>query len=202
MNLRTAATSARAAGKQAPRSSLDLLMDEWRASKWPPRIQRCVRRVLNELCAQSILVLRREPRLEVMVRPEAEHSVWAYFPMHPELQTPRQATPKPSSMADFRRVLRAATDELYRRRLAAQKYKPKPATRVLLVLSEKHFAEQSIRKSEDQLRDHFGHVLLYLRDPKASNDCANAMRTWRASSEIARKAAFARWKGPREGQVG
>jgi len=35
------------------------------------------------------------------------------------------------------------------------------------------------------LRDHFGHVLLYLRSPKAPNDCPDAMNEWRRNAERA-----------------
>lgn len=51
-----------------------------------------------------------------------------------------------------------------------------PTTRVLLVLSEKLTEEDA-----DHVRDHLGHVLLYLQHPRANNDCADAMREWNAS---------------------
>lgn len=135
--------------KTTENSNLNLLMDEWGANEWPQRVQDCVRLVLKELADSSLLILRNEPKLEVMVRPEAFHSVWAYFP------------------------IRRATDP--------RQYKPKAATRLLLVISEKHFTEQSMRQSERKLRDHFGQVLLYLSNPKARNDCPDALREWRAS---------------------
>jgi hypothetical protein len=34
---------------------------------------------------------------------------------------------------------------------------------VLLVISEKHLEKQAVRKTNAELRDHLGHVLLYLR---------------------------------------
>ena len=136
--------------KTTENSNVNLLMDEWGANEWPQSVQDCVRLVLKELADPSLLILRNEPKLEVMVRPEAFHSVWAYFPIRRGRSIPRQ-------------------------------YKPKAATRLLLVISEKHFAEQSMRQSERKLRDHFGQVLLYLSNPKARNDCPDAMREWRAS---------------------
>jgi hypothetical protein len=120
------------------------------AEKWPQRVQGCVGLVLKELADPLLLILRNEPKLEVMVRPEAFHSVWAYFPIRRGRPIPRQ-------------------------------YKPRVATRLLLVISEKHFAEQSMRQSQRRLRYHFGQVLLYLSNPTARNDCPDAMRERRAS---------------------
>jgi hypothetical protein len=102
------------------------------------------------LSPEALLSLKRAPKLEVMVLPEAGYSVWAYFPVH-------------------------------RRRGIAQELRPKPATRLLLVLSEKHFQEQPVKLSENHLRDHLGHMLLYLRSPKAPNECSDALREWRSN---------------------
>jgi hypothetical protein len=52
---------------------------------------------------------------------------------------------------------------------------PKPETRVLLVF---HAWRKQQKDFEEYLRDHIGHVLLYLRDPKANNNCAAAEREW------------------------
>jgi hypothetical protein len=160
---------------------VDSLMDEWRIRKASSRIQTCMRRVLRELLSESLVLLRNEPKLEVMVRREADHSVWAYFPMHPRLQTPKLPPPKPRTTADLIIAIKEAKYEFYRRRLAAQKYQPKPATRVLLVLSEKHFEKQSLKLSASDLRHHFGHVLLYLRNQRARNECIDAEREWNSS---------------------
>jgi hypothetical protein len=132
-----------------PEAYVDLLMLEWRMGEASRRVQTCVRQVLRELDASAQLTLR-EPKLEVIVLPEALFSVWAYFPIH-------------------------------RRRRIAQQYKPKSATRVLLVLSEKGFHEQPLKRSIAELQDHLGHTLLYLRDPKARNDCVDAQREWRSA---------------------
>jgi hypothetical protein len=56
---------------------VDLLMQEWHSPKWSPRIQRCVRKVLEELDVETQLTLGREPKLEVMVLPESTYGVWA-----------------------------------------------------------------------------------------------------------------------------
>jgi hypothetical protein len=122
-------------------------MDEWRMGEQSPSIQSCVRKILHELRPEAHLRLK-DPRLQVMVLPESEYSVWAYFPVH-------------------------------RGRWIARKVLPKPETRVLLVLSTAGFAEEPAKTLEDYLRDHFGHILLYLRSPKASSECADAQKEWR-----------------------
>ncbi len=138
--------------KRAP-SYVDFLMDEWRMREYSGRVQGCVGLVLRELSGEALLALR-DPKLEIIVMPEADFSVWAYFPIH-------------------------------RRRTIAQRLRPKPATQVLLVLSETHFVKQALTRSKDELRDHFGHALLYLRNPKARNECADAEREWRALNRMA-----------------
>lgn len=129
-------------------SYVDLLMQEWRMGEASHLIQTCMRQVLRELDVEARLRLRNEPKLEVMVLPNAAYSVWPYFPIH-------------------------------RRRVIARQYGPKPATRVLVVLSEKLFHEQSLKLSMAELRDHLGHTLLYLRSPTARNECVDAGREWR-----------------------
>ena len=124
-------------------------MNEWRMGEQSRRMQTCLRRVLNELVDEALLTLK-DPKLEVMLLPEADFSVWAYFPIHGN-------------------------------RLIARRLRPKPQTRVLLVLSTAAFGKEPVEMLEDGLRDHFGHVLLYLRSPKARNECADAQREWRSS---------------------
>jgi hypothetical protein len=53
----------------------------------------------------------------------------------------------------------------------------KPSARVLLLLR----TEDTDSDSEfmDYLRDHLGHVLLYLRSPRLRNECEDAGREWR-----------------------
>jgi len=102
--------------KTATDSYVESLIDEWRMRNCSRRVQTCVRRVLKELSAETLLFLRRELKLEVMVLAEADYSVWAYFPVN-------------------------------RRRLIAQRLRPRPTTRVLLTLSEKHFQEQPLKRS-------------------------------------------------------
>jgi hypothetical protein len=127
---------------------VDLLMREWRLDEQSEVFQARVRLVLRELVAGCQLILRREPRLEVMVLPDSRDSVWAYFPIH-------------------------------RRRRIARELQAKPETRVLLLFDAKKFTQE--HAAEDYLRDHLGHTLLFLRSPKAWNDCDAAWKEWLAS---------------------
>jgi hypothetical protein len=129
-----------------------LLMAEWGLTDHSEKLKKCVRRVLTELCTSSQLVLRRNPKLQVVVLSDAHFSVWAYFPVHHRRMVVRQ----------------------FRIRL-------NPTTRVLLVFSETQVEQQPARKTNAELRDHLGHVLLYLRRPKAQNECKDAWREWQTS---------------------
>jgi hypothetical protein len=132
-------------------SYVDLLVAEWGIDKHSPKVQTCMRRVLSELIAGSQLALRKNPKLQVVVLPEAAHSVWAYFPIHQK-----------------RTIIRHFNIRL------------KHGARVLL-LSEKHGEEQSARKTNTELRHHLGHTLLYLRSPRRSNECEDADKEWQES---------------------
>jgi hypothetical protein len=57
---------------------------------------------------------------------------------------------------------------------------PRSDTRVLLVFGTASFERDKRKFFEECLRDHLGHVLLYLRSPKANNCCPEAMKEWRA----------------------
>jgi hypothetical protein len=69
-------------------------MHDWGMTEQSKRIQTWVRRILGELQVEALLALRREPRLEVMVRRDASFSVWAYFPMHRKRLIAQQHGPK------------------------------------------------------------------------------------------------------------
>ena len=130
-------------------SLVGLRMREWGMDGQPQCLRTSVRRVLNELDTEALLRLQ-DPRFEVVVRPEPDFSVWAYFPIHG-------------------------------RRLIARQLRPRRQTRVMLVFSLGGLAHDSAESFEECLRDHLGHSLLYLRDPKAWNDCAAARKEWRSS---------------------
>ncbi len=70
---------------------------------------------------------------------------------------------------------------IYRRRLIARRLHPKAETRVLLVFSAAGFEKEPAEQFVESLRDHLGHVLLYLRNPKARNECADAQKEWQRS---------------------
>jgi len=62
------------------------------------------------------------------------------------------------------------------RRLVDDGFLLRADSRVLLVISENLSDEDA-----DHMRDHLGHVLLYLRHPRAKNDCGAASREWNAN---------------------
>jgi hypothetical protein len=70
---------------------------------------------------------------------------------------------------------------VYKKRWIAQQCEPKPSTRVLLLFGEEQCEEEGAEALEDHLRDHLGHTLLYLRSPKAPNNCPDAQKEWRSS---------------------
>jgi hypothetical protein len=57
----------------------------------------------------------------------------------------------------------------------------RPDARILLELNPERIEGQSMKQTREELRDHLGHTLLYLRSPKAKNDCMNALLEWRRS---------------------
>jgi hypothetical protein len=135
--------------------NVEFLIAEWEIGKSSPQLQACMRKVLGELAGEAQMALR-DPRLQIAVLPEAPDSAWAYFPIH-----------------RMRSIVRDFHIDL------------KQAARVLLVISEKHFKKQPGRVSNADLRDHLGHTLLYLHNPKAQNDCNNAMKEWRQCRSMA-----------------
>jgi hypothetical protein len=134
----------------------DLLMRQWGLDNQSAKFQREVRAVLMELDTPIQLLLRNEPRLQVeVVKGWGPETVWAYFPM-------------------------------YKARSIAKRFRLKSTTRVLLVLGSRMFHERTRRitgqDATHHLRDHLGHALLYLRQPKARNECLDAEREWKDCS--------------------
>lgn len=127
---------------------IDRVLDEWCAGNQPPKVTACLRRVLGELSPSAHLLLLSATSLQVTIRPDADFSVWAYFPVHKRRRIVRQLE------QDGGFSLRAST-------------------RVLLVISEKLATEDT-----DNVRDHVGHVLLYVQHPRAKNDCEAAGQEW------------------------
>jgi len=107
--------------------------------------------MLGELVAEALLQLR-DQRLQVILWDEPfGMDVWAYFPLHRRRIVARHQA--------VQRVLR-------------------PNTRILLTLRKTAFLTEPARKMDSLLRDHFGHILLYLKDSRALNDCPDAMKEW------------------------
>jgi hypothetical protein len=177
-------------------SYVDFRLQEWRMDEQSPRLQASVRRVLNELDAEALLRLK-DPKLEVeVVAAEENHSIWAYFPVR------RLTASKEQPLAKIRETIAGLPLPLSERnreramrlfgQLIVQVLQPKPRTRVLLVFSTACAESEPRRAFEQQLRDHLGHVLLYLREPKANNDCTAAMKEWRMSVRAPAKKAAAK----------
>lgn len=130
----------------------DLLLREWEIPVGS-RTEDCLRSVLEELQPSAQMLLRNEPKLQVLVHPKAGVSVWAYFPAHQR-----------------RSIVRSLGIQLT------------PTARVLLLIRVQN--DESDSQFMDHLRDHLGHVLLYLRSPRARNECDDAGREWRDSCEL------------------
>jgi hypothetical protein len=139
---------------------VDFRMQEWGMDEQSRRMQTCVRNVLSELVAEATLLLK-DPKLEVMVLPEAAHSVWAYFPVRG--RDPNQEV------------------------MILPDVPLKPETQILLVFGVSRFRQETIIDFKSHLRDHLGHTLLYLRDPNARNECADAWKEWLDSIRCASK---------------
>ena len=68
---------------------------------------------------------------------------------------------------------------IHRKRVIGRQLAVKPQTRVLLVFRAARWENEQVKVLENDLRDHLGHVLLYLRSPKARNECIDAQKEWR-----------------------
>jgi hypothetical protein len=187
---------------------VDFRIQEWRMGEQSLSLQASVRKVLTELDDEALLCLRAE-RLEVRaVAGSWHHSVWAYFPIWPRWI--KAAQEMAASGITFNREIASQmtvqvlaeraygnahavrqADELERVRIVRELL-PRSATRVLLVFGVANFERDKRKHFEDCLRDHLGHVLLYLRDPKANNHCPGAMKEWRRSITEKTKAASAK----------
>jgi hypothetical protein len=146
----------------------DFRMQEWGMGEQSRRIQRSVRRVLIELSTESLLRLK-DPRLQVLVSPTTIYDTWAYFPMHSKnhFSGPQECRliMEPLALPETRVLLLLGTNFTRKAMLAATVVLPPDTT-------------TSPSDFEDYLRHQLGHVLLYLRSPKARNNCPDALREW------------------------
>lgn len=135
---------------------VNLLLEEWAVGEHSVKLQKAVKRVLSELCAEAQLLLRRQPKLQVEVMQGETFHTWAYFPAHPRR---------------------------FQRRFPRLRLRPQ--ARILLIISAPGDDVKRWPQTEmaNYLRHHFGHTLLYLRKPKARNECLNAQREWRMSCD-------------------
>jgi|ERR1039458_3936284 hypothetical protein len=60
----------------------------------------------------------------------------------------------------------------------------RPATEVLVLLSQPEIERLPVKVVTKQLKHELGHALLYLRDPKAQNDCSAAGEEWERSTKM------------------
>jgi len=69
------------------------------------------------------------------------------------------------------------------RRLSLTRIKLRSSTRIVLELGSQMFNGRRRGSTRHDvtihLRDHLGHVLLFLRDPEARNECEDAEREWK-----------------------
>jgi hypothetical protein len=174
---------------------VDLRMQEWGMGEQSRRIRSSVRRVLNELTGEALLFLK-DPRLEVKVLSDADlqrvQTVIRALVIRTlsSLPTPQQWQERVCRWLERHPGIVIghsvwAYFPVHRRRYVARLFPPKPETRVLLVFSTAGAEKERRKVFEDQIRDHLGHVLLYLRSPKARNDCPDAMKEWRRSTRRA-----------------
>jgi hypothetical protein len=77
---------------------------------------------------------------------------------------------------DAKEVPRA---DLQCRRTIAQRLRPRRQTRILLVFSRAPFESEPANVLKQHLRDHLGHILVYVRNAKAPNDCRDAQKELR-----------------------
>jgi hypothetical protein len=172
----------RRARREAP-PYVQSLIEEWGLAQGNAVVRRLVSRVLSELTPGVQLLLRREPRLQVTVSDAAFHDVWAYFPLRPERRLVNRERLE-ESLGD------AGLDHEARKRLRStfdsmpsigEIVDIRPGASVLLLMNGDQFRSEQESDALDHLRDHLGHTLLYLRSPRAANECTDATREWEES---------------------
>jgi hypothetical protein len=116
------------------------------------RVRRCLKRVLDEMIPEAQLCLR-DRRLQIEVIPQS----WGMGEVW-------------------------AYFPVHRRRMIAKQVSLKPTTRVLLVICKPGVEARPLKRTEEELRHHLGHVLRYLERPKWRNECKDAEKAWRECS--------------------
>lgn len=138
---------------------VEFLMDEWQMQRASRSIQACMRNMLSAYPSGALMMLRREPRLqiEIEIPRRVPEPVWAYFPVHR------------GQVGDEH-----LNEQLPWMIAAGSVRRPKRKTEILLVVGQSLKKGESMTDCEDQILHHLGHVFLYLRDPHANNDCTEA----------------------------
>lgn len=72
---------------------------------------------------------------------------------------------------------------VHRRRQIARHVDLRSETRVLLVFYQPDVRSHSKKYMMNKLRHHFGHVFLYLRNPKLEHDCPAAEEEWKRCTQ-------------------
>jgi hypothetical protein len=160
----------------------NLLIKEWGLGKQSPKFRREIKGILMELSAGAQLCLRNEPRLQVEVV-EGSDYIWAHFP----LDQSEVSEMHPVTDNEIRDVMNDAENWEknldINRRLSLRRIKLRPSTRILLELGSQMFNGRRRGSTHHDvtvhLRDHLGHVLLFLRDRGAKNECEDAGWEWK-----------------------
>jgi hypothetical protein len=134
---------------------VDFLMVEWGLERCSRSIQQCMRWVLRCYPADTLLSLRREPRLQVEVFSRVPETVWAYFPIRP-------------GQGEVNLQLKWFVQ--------SGRLRLKDEAEILLLLGARLRHGETAEDCEGQILHHLGHVLLYLRSPESPNECADARR--------------------------
>lgn len=137
---------------------IDLLMKEWGMERCSRTMQACMRWALRPYPGAALLILRREPRLQVEILSWVPETVWAYFPIHHG----QIADQYLNSQLKF--IIKNLGLHL------------KDEAHVLLLLGTRRKPGETADDCGVQLLHHFGHIFLYLRTPKSRNECDDARR--------------------------
>ncbi len=124
-------------------------------------------RVLNQIPAETLLTLRREPRLQVEAVLRTPETMWAYFPI------------RAGQVGDEH--LNIQLDLL----VQASKLTLRAKAEILLLLRTKMGRGENDPDVMGDMAHHFGHLSLYLRNPKAKNNCPDATRVWNRLAKAA-----------------
>jgi hypothetical protein len=127
-----------------------------------PAVEECFESVVKELPTVSRIALL-DPRLQIEVVPLEDDEPAA--PVE-DPGAPTWAFP------------------VHRQKWIKEFVEVRPATRVLLLLFQRDIKRLPKEEVIEDLRHELGHALLYLRKPKAKNDCAAADEEWKRCTQL------------------